>query len=65
MAGRAGRRGKDAQGNVVVLITDATETRDVPTVEQMREITSGKAKMVESQFRLVHSVILHVSMSAC
>jgi hypothetical protein len=53
MAGRAGRRGLDATGTVIVLCKN-----EVPDTTELQNIMLGKAAMLESKFRLTYSMIL-------
>lgn len=53
MAGRAGRRGLDPVGTVIIACWD-----DVYDEGEMRRLLTGKATRLESQFRLTYSMIL-------
>jgi len=53
MAGRAGRRGLDPTGTVIVLCKN-----DVPDLRDLQEITLGRAQLLESKFRITYSMIL-------
>ncbi|CAI0475515.1 unnamed protein product [Linum tenue] len=55
MAGRAGRRGLDKIGTVVVLCRD-----EIPDDSDLRRIIVGSATRLESQFRLTYIMILHL-----
>ncbi|KAF5841458.1 NUC185 domain-containing protein [Dunaliella salina] len=55
MAGRAGRRGLDAVGNVVVAAWD-----NIPGESDLRNILTGRGVSIESQFRLTYSMILNL-----
>ncbi|KAJ0248349.1 DExH-box ATP-dependent RNA helicase DExH11 [Hirschfeldia incana] len=55
MAGRAGRRGLDKTGTVVVMCRD-----EVPDESDLRRIIVGSATRLESQFRLTYIMILHL-----
>lgn len=55
MAGRAGRLGIDAKGNVVSFLDDRA-LRDAPLAQILR----GKPEPIESRFRLSYSSILHL-----
>ncbi|GFP91206.1 helicase ski2w [Phtheirospermum japonicum] len=55
MAGRAGRRGLDKIGTVVVLCRD-----DIPEEKDLRHVIVGSATRLESQFRLTYIMILHL-----
>ena len=52
MAGRAGRRGLDALGLVLIAVWD-----EVPSPVTVREVTTGKSTLLESQFRLTYLMI--------
>ncbi|XP_025018234.1 helicase SKI2W [Tetranychus urticae] len=54
MAGRAGRRGKDKTGNVLILCKG-----DIPEMSILARMTVGKATELQSQFRLTYSMILN------
>ncbi|MES1907920.1 MAG: hypothetical protein MHM6MM_000948 [Cercozoa sp. M6MM] len=54
MAGRAGRRGLDEFGDVVVACLD-----EVPEAGSLKQITRGQAQMLESRFRLTWHMTLH------
>lgn len=53
MAGRAGRRGLDKNGNVLILCKG-----DVYSEEELMSMMMGSPKTIESQFRLTYSIIL-------
>lgn len=55
MAGRAGRRGLDPVGTVIIACWD-----DVPDEGEVRKMMTGKATKLESQFRLTYSMILNL-----
>ncbi|XP_057789861.1 DExH-box ATP-dependent RNA helicase DExH11 isoform X1 [Salvia miltiorrhiza] len=55
MAGRAGRRGLDKIGTVVVLCRD-----EIPEEKDLRHVIVGSATRLESQFRLTYIMILHL-----
>lgn len=55
MAGRAGRRGKDATGTVIMLCKG-----DVPAETDLRTMILGKPMRLESQFRLTYAMILNL-----
>jgi antiviral helicase SKI2 len=53
MAGRAGRRGIDSTGTVIIICKG-----DVPHEEFLRRMILGKPTRMESQFRLTYAMIL-------
>eukprot|EP00915_Cephaloidophora_sp_WS-2016_P000866 GHVH01001144.1.p1 GENE.GHVH01001144.1~~GHVH01001144.1.p1 ORF type:complete len:1033 (+),score=171.95 GHVH01001144.1:64-3162(+) len=53
MSGRAGRRNVDDQGKVIVMMTQKMEPEDA------KEVFTGAANRLESQFRLTYSMILN------
>ncbi|PVD21624.1 hypothetical protein C0Q70_17423 [Pomacea canaliculata] len=55
MAGRAGRRGIDSTGTVIVLCKG-----DVPETSELHRMMLGKPTQLESQFRLTYSMILNL-----
>jgi len=55
MAGRAGRRGLDPVGTVIIACWD-----DVYEESEMRKLLTGRATKLESQFRLTYSMILNL-----
>ncbi|KAG8190787.1 hypothetical protein JTE90_005823 [Oedothorax gibbosus] len=55
MAGRAGRRGKDLTGTVIVLCK-----ADVPEASALVKMMLGKPTKLESQFKLTYSMILNL-----
>ncbi|EFJ37244.1 hypothetical protein SELMODRAFT_403447 [Selaginella moellendorffii] len=55
MAGRAGRRGLDTVGTVIVMCWD-----DIPDEGDLRRLLTGKATKLESQFRLTYTMILNL-----
>lgn len=55
MAGRAGRRGKDETGTVIMLCKG-----DVPPETDLRTMILGKPMRLESQFRLTYAMILNL-----
>ena len=54
MAGRAGRRGKDQQGDVFMLV------RDLPCVSVIMNIIQKSSDQVKSRFRTSYSMILNI-----
>jgi antiviral helicase SKI2 len=55
MAGRAGRRGLDAVGTVIIACWD-----DVYEEGELKRLLTGRATKLESQFRLTYSMILNL-----
>lgn len=55
MAGRAGRRGLDQNGTVILLCK-----AEVPHEEVLKEIITGRPKKLESKFRLTYAMILNL-----
>ncbi|KAL4444150.1 hypothetical protein ABPG75_011887 [Micractinium tetrahymenae] len=55
MAGRAGRRGLDTVGTVVIACWD-----DLPEEVEIKKMLTGAATRLESQFRLTYSMILNL-----
>lgn len=55
MAGRAGRRGLDKIGTVIIMCRD-----DIPEESDLKRIIVGKPTRLESQFRLTYTMILHL-----
>lgn len=55
MAGRAGRRGLDPVGTVIIACAG-----DVPDEGEIRALLTGRATRLESQFRLTYTMILNL-----
>lgn len=55
MAGRAGRRGLDKIGTVIVMCRD-----EIPEEGDLKRVIVGSATRLESQFRLTYIMILHL-----
>lgn len=55
MAGRAGRRGLDAVGTVIIACWD-----DVYEEGELKKLLTGRPTKLESQFRLTYSMILNL-----
>jgi hypothetical protein len=55
MAGRAGRRGLDTVGTVVIACWE-----DIPPEGELRAMMLGKGSQLSSQFRLTYSMILNL-----
>uniref|UniRef100_A0A2P2I3W5 Superkiller viralicidic activity 2-like 2 n=1 Tax=Hirondellea gigas TaxID=1518452 RepID=A0A2P2I3W5_9CRUS len=54
MAGRAGRRGKDERGIVILMIDDNSDSKVV------REMVQGKSDPMDSSFHLTYNMILNL-----
>uniref|UniRef100_A0A6A7FXB5 Helicase SKI2W-like n=1 Tax=Hirondellea gigas TaxID=1518452 RepID=A0A6A7FXB5_9CRUS len=55
MAGRAGRRGLDTTGTVIILCKN-----DVPEMADLHQMMLGNPSKLESQFKLTYSMILNL-----
>lgn len=55
MAGRAGRRGLDPTGTVMIMVDN-----DIPPAASFRELILGKPTKLQSQFRLTYNMILNL-----
>ncbi|XP_023241330.1 helicase SKI2W-like [Centruroides sculpturatus] len=55
MAGRAGRRGKDSEGTVIIMCK-----ADIPETSVLYKMMLGKPTKLESKFRLTYSMILNL-----
>ena len=55
MAGRAGRRGKDKTGTVLILCRHA-----IPDISELTKMALGKPAHLESQFKLTYHMILNL-----
>ncbi|KAL3530840.1 hypothetical protein ACH5RR_010162 [Cinchona calisaya] len=55
MAGRAGRRGLDKTGTVVIMCRD-----EIPEESDLKHVIVGSPTRLESQFRLTYIMILHL-----
>ncbi|XP_042452594.1 DExH-box ATP-dependent RNA helicase DExH11-like isoform X1 [Zingiber officinale] len=55
MAGRAGRRGLDNIGTVVIMCRD-----EIPEESDLKQVMVGRPTRLESQFRLTYTMILHL-----
>ncbi|GMT22251.1 hypothetical protein PFISCL1PPCAC_13548, partial [Pristionchus fissidentatus] len=56
MAGRAGRRGLDSTGTVIVLC----KGESVPDSAELQTVMKGKAEKLESRFRVTYSMLLNL-----
>ncbi len=57
MAGRAGRRGLDPVGSVIIV---ASNTDEAPPVATLRQMILGDPTKLRSQFRLTYNMILNL-----
>ena len=55
MAGRAGRRGLDTVGTVLIACPN-----EIPEESDLRSLLMGRATKLESQFRLTYTMILNL-----
>jgi antiviral helicase SKI2 len=55
MAGRAGRRGKDKTGTVLILCR-----KNIPEISELAKMALGKPAHLESQFKLTYHMILNL-----
>lgn len=55
MAGRAGRRGHDTTGTVIVICNT-----EVPHFNELMPMMQGEAKTLESQFKVTYSMVLNL-----
>jgi len=56
MSGRAGRRGKDVKGTVIIL--PFNPERDTPTVDEIEKIMCGAISPIKSRFKMDYSYVL-------
>ena len=55
MAGRAGRRGLDPTGTVIILVKG-----DLPELSELNQMILGKSTRLDSKFRLTYNMILNL-----
>lgn len=61
MAGRAGRRGKDDKGTVIIYMDSSS--KHFPKAEDVKSLLQGKGKQLESKFKITYNMILHLLQS--
>jgi superfamily II RNA helicase len=59
MAGRAGRRGKDATGSCLIAL-DRNFTRNIPTIDDFERILENKGTPLESKLKLSYTMTMNV-----
>lgn len=57
MSGRAGRRGLDEKGNVIIYIKDA---KKLPSRPDMKKMVENPGEMLESKFQVTYNIILNL-----
>ena len=55
MAGRAGRRGLDKTGTVIIVCKN-----DIPDITSLKQMMLGKPTVLASKFRLTYNMILNL-----
>lgn len=61
MAGRAGRRGKDTKGTVIIY-TDASNNQ-LPNMGELKQVLEGKGEPLMSKFKITYKMMLHLLQS--
>lgn len=61
MAGRAGRRGLDSTGTVIIM---ANQSHLMPAESQLKQMLLGEATKLSSQFKITYSMILYLHRSS-
>ena len=57
MSGRAGRRGLDEKGTVILFVKDPTK---LPPFMKMNQMLDHKGKQLESKFKITYRIILNL-----
>lgn len=57
MSGRAGRRGLDERGTVIIYVNDA---KSLPTEFAMKEMVDNPGQLLESKFKITYTIILNL-----
>jgi antiviral helicase SKI2 len=62
MAGRAGRRGKDATGSCLICL-DKSFGRQIPTLDDFERLLENKGTPLESKLKLSYAMTMNVMKS--